>query len=1176
MNRRHKVKFREDGERCPKNEKQLKNLPECGIIYDRDNLPFVPDNPPPHHPKFEPINRDFDIGNLKHPLVKPLNPKIPQQPSRSLITLEAMGATIPELDTTNPLYLNYGIKKYGIYEREFLKQDANAITKPIDYYNKFNVNFNADTPYEGQTDPLQINRILSNLDEAIELADLPAFVTSERLPRPSEIRREMTIERAKELGKETIANDEEIQATIIEKELEKLVRPTRPQITMKEMRSIMENLKNIIEPEIVENYIVENNYIDLDFEEEISKITNTKEQQLMRRLRAIRRGFTREQQSFERSNFQKSELDFAPQEEVEPYTPLSDRTDIRPVPRTKFKKQIDKRAGKLPEEARQMVKKTEKLIENIRGRTLDVKQDIQASISRRMGSSYAKIKSTDSGIELDDMNKFKGQRVEATEEGVISKSIPRELEPEFVDVPLDFDSTALKLPSKAIPKLRLGAKSEFVEAGIGSAGVAAGLATALGVSKLANDAGIHNVYATGMLAGASADVGAQVAMRGLQKAGLSAVETGGLTVSGLGKGALKGAVLAPVAIAGDMLLSSQLDKIIHKHSISHALSGGAVAGLITVLGSSGTASAEASVVAAPETGGLSLAGLIPAGLLIGTSALLGFITGQSEDEQNEQQQKLRERYEKVNFGRQQIIKYLPKANFDLDRAIRENQKYNYDLGIGLEDYNNWYEGVKTSFTKNPITPTTDNTNNDDKLNTLYAKYILHNMVINTCSSGRKCSDLKTKDPGTLTVEEYDYITSKSGNGWEQFAQTSIQLSLQQNKWRERNMVAAQDEIIQGWKINKKLLNQFDKDVIETAELDPTFKERYYNYIKNDALNIAVDSYYDNETKIEQLPKNIQTAANLNPDFNTIIHRMYNSIEQQAGQLDITVEQVIQLQGTPPEKQQEKYKEIQFDNLKENPNVLAKAKEISNVEDIVREEGYYDLDQALLTTDPTQIGVWKPSDAQIIQAHSAGMSLQQYAEYMHELSKGTAGDYQNIPKYSQEQIKSYGLLDWSHFQDELTMGGYDKDLWRYDPETLEIFHRGIDVPNTKRILTTRYSADNIKKERLQTEDMIYGIDKETQDQIDSYNTNLYAELSNHGKHFNKIIDNLKQAGQTDIPEHFNVDAIYNENKLNINDFQMLSNQERVGVTKEQALDNVGNNKTLDLPTNIEIPTTGTSM
>jgi hypothetical protein len=94
----------------------------------------------------------------------------------------------------------------------------------------------------------------------------------------------------------------------------------------------------------------------------------------------------------------------------------------------------------------------------------------------------------------------------------------------------------------------------------------------------------------------AADVGAQVAMRGLQKAGLSTLETGGLTVAGLGKGALKGAVLAPVAIAGDMLLSSQLDKIIHKHSISHALSGGAVAGLITMLGSAGTASAEASVV----------------------------------------------------------------------------------------------------------------------------------------------------------------------------------------------------------------------------------------------------------------------------------------------------------------------------------------------------------------------------------------------------------------------------------------------------------------------------------------------------------------------------------------------------------------------------------------------------
>jgi hypothetical protein len=29
---RYKVKFREDGERCPQNEKQLKRMPECGCI----------------------------------------------------------------------------------------------------------------------------------------------------------------------------------------------------------------------------------------------------------------------------------------------------------------------------------------------------------------------------------------------------------------------------------------------------------------------------------------------------------------------------------------------------------------------------------------------------------------------------------------------------------------------------------------------------------------------------------------------------------------------------------------------------------------------------------------------------------------------------------------------------------------------------------------------------------------------------------------------------------------------------------------------------------------------------------------------------------------------------------------------------------------------------------------
>jgi len=75
-------------------------------------------------------------------------------------------------------------------------------------------------------------------------------------------------------------------------------------------------------------------------------------------------------------------------------------------------------------------------------------------------------------------------------------------------------------------------------------------------------------------------------MRGLQKAGISAGEEA-LTGVGLATGFAKGAILAPVAIGGDMLLSSQLNKVIHSHSTTGAISGGVVAGLITAMASGG-------------------------------------------------------------------------------------------------------------------------------------------------------------------------------------------------------------------------------------------------------------------------------------------------------------------------------------------------------------------------------------------------------------------------------------------------------------------------------------------------------------------------------------------------------------------------------------------------------------
>ena len=281
------------------------------------------------------------------------------------------------------------------------------------------------------------------------------------------------------------------------------------------------------------------------------------------------------------------------------------------------------------------------------------------------------------------------------------------------------------------------------------------------------------------------------------------------------------------------------------------------------------------------------------------------------------------------------------------------------------------------------------------------------------------------------------------------------------------------------------------------------------------MNIVVDAYYDNQTKIEQLPKNVRDTANMNTYFDTVIHRMYNTIEHQADRLDITVSQVIELQGVPADQQKEKYGEIQFNNLKENPEVLAQAKQEGRGRRLATDDGFYDYDQALLTLDPTAIDIWKPNDSQILQAHSAGMTLKQYTEYMHELSRGEAGDYNNLPEYSQEEIRSYGLLDWSHFEDELTLAGYDRNLYRYDPDSLAITLNGevSDIPNAnRRQLITKYTPLSILRAREEYADMVHGLNAELQADIDLYNQQLRDELAEY--------------------DDIDIDKIYDENKLSI--------------------------------------------
>ena len=164
-------------------------------------------------------------------------------------------------------------------------------------------------------------------------------------------------------------------------------------------------------------------------------------------------------------------------------------------------------------------------------------------------------------------------------------------------------------------------------------------------------------------------------------------------------------------------------------------------------------------------------------------------------------------------------------------------------------------------------------------------------------------------------------------------------------------------------------------------IDPTFKARFYDAITKDAQQIIIKDYYDNQTKIGQLPTNLTKIANLDTDFDEMIHHLYTETETLSTQLKITIPQLVEIQRADESDQTRVYETITFDNSKKEPDFVEKALEIYHANTLVKAQGFYDIDQAKMDLDPTSIKSWTPSNSQILQAHQSGMNLIDYQNYI---------------------------------------------------------------------------------------------------------------------------------------------------------------------------------------------------
>ena len=736
----------------------------------------------------------------------------------------------------------------------------------------------------------------------------------------------------------------------------------------------------------------------------------------------------------------------------------------------------------------------------------------------------------------------------------------------------------------------------------GSVHTLGGLGIAFGVSQLLDKAKV-NKYANASISAATGDMGGRIMSYGAKrialKVGLRTTQVEALTAKSLLQGGLEGGAIGLVAMPLDMLLNNTLRSSGLSHTASNMISTGVVGGGIT-----GAGLMIGGAAAAPETLGTSL---VLATLANGAIELMAFLSGQSADKEVD-------KINSTNKVRSEFIDTLPKYNYNYRKALEAfmSQGKSGGLNMGSSDWKDFEKSLDETFTLNPVEKSSTKIMNEipkkelaeirrlensgsavdkrraegmrdvyasrktssgfnEKESTLiqsyFSKYILHNLIQKICSGGKDCSpELIKQDKGELNKDEQQFLNDKTDFTWQSRADTQVNMSIKQMEFTQKRVQTAKEEIISNWQINKKLPEQLaDKNVLKIANLDPNFMKAFNNAVKLESQKTVVDAFYKDQTKMENLPENIQKMANLDKDFYYHIHVFYRDTEKQAGKMNLSVAELIELQGMPQKEQTLKYREFQFNYTKQNEKVVLDALDISKEEDTVRESGFYDIDQAYLETDPTAVGIWKPTDSQILQAHSAGMTLQMYVNYMHELSKGEAGDFSKLPKYDENETFASGILDFSHFQDELQMAGFDKNMYSYNPQTLSITLNtnvnSIPIPSTQNEFVSKYTPENLRKLHQETADLIHGLDEKNQNIIDTYNTQLRKQLSVFGQNYDKqvasINDNRSYHGINNLLV-FDEEAQYNLHHL---EFKPAT------IVKEQTLNHPSGKVNLKDPDNV---------
>ena len=597
-------------------------------------------------------------------------------------------------------------------------------------------------------------------------------------------------------------------------------------------------------------------------------------------------------------------------------------------------------------------------------------------------------------------------------------------------------------------------------------------------------------------------------------------------------GGILGAALVPL----DMVFQDFLQKNGFNKAGAGALSGATMAG-ISSIASLGIAATVESVQAGaltlgaalgPESLGLSI--VVALGTMAFAAIVGAAMGGFTED-------RARRDKDTFNTNRREIVKLLPSTNYNVLAAFNlfEMNKYGEPCSPqqskdDFGDYNTemepfihmLQEKFEGAVFDHPPVQFHELSEKEKTIQTYMARDMLPTMKDLAEHDGNYAlAAAIAREPGynPLTPAEVEWMEKATDRTWMRDSYLAGQIQYEDLKYGQVRSGPAQAELTRLWNDTHTL--EYPTELIRLALKDASFANRFAQQRMFDSQRIIMENFQNNGKLLNENEANVITMACSNDpylenppplDSDLNFRQMFNRYTRQmattADEMNLTVSQLVNLQKLPEEQRARAYLHHQYDTLRANNLTRDEIENLERYDEqnrAVFARGFYSRDDEILSLmPPEEYDTWNPLASQLYQAQEAGMTLRQYVDYMHLLSMGDRGDFNNLPEYSPEQIREQKIQDRRAFQEELDITG-NNGLLIFDEATqtfiinpanlvsLESFQRTARRLGEMSEINLYYSPKGFQQTDENFHDLTSGMNEQNQQSYDGYNLRLGEDI-----------------------------------------------------------------------------------